>query len=1057
MKKIYLRGFVCFCLRLLATLSAVLSINSHAAMTINIYESGGNVIVDASGSLKIPSKDPNSLFTVVSSSIKPAPLTPNITFAGSTTLLNAGTASCTRQGSTNILFGTGTTTVSATSQTVNFPFLINLGNSPAIRFPSAVASGSIVSGISNSATYAGATFASLGVSPGITITCTYGSTTSDETIIISTGQAIPTVSDVSRTVGYNSNSNNIIMNSSGPPDSFTVSRAPTYGTVTSNGLNVIYTPPTNFYGTDTFRYTATNSLGTSTTDALVTIEVTAPTLVASPSAGALSAGTPGLAYTQTLSTSGGASPYTYAVTAGSLPSGLSLNTSTGVISGTPTTTGTASFTVRVTDSSINHIGTSRTRSTDYSISVSLASQSTLTVVPAATTINPNGTTSLTSSGGSGTGAVTYAVASGGCTVSGTTLTAPSNTGTCTVTATKAADSSYAAVTSAPITITVSAVPAPTVTATSPNTGTTAGGTSVTITGTDFTGATGVTIGGNPATHVTVVSATSITATTPAGTAGMASVVVTTPAGSNAANTLFTYVAPAPTVTAISPNTGTTAGGTSVTITGTNFTGVTGVTIGGAAATSVTVVSDTSITATTPAGTAGTASVVVTTSGGSNAGNGLFTYSAPSSRQPISEAAQDRSVLAMLDAQIVQSQQFVTTQIDNVSNHLSGYRSNFNLRPNKLGFGVNLNLPSIGPALQVLHKIKDELTPRSEITTLTPWSDRHGGSGLFPVSDFEVASHAHDDQHPPVGSKVHTQFNQEPSSNAALGASISHDPQDDRRYSVWTAGTIEFGKHNTHGDQETPYKLSSNGLTLGLDYQLRDSVIVGGALGVGTAWHNTAAMDNRLKGQQTAITAYGVSGLPDDWVVDGLVGYGVLDFSGHRTPTGGAARLGVERKGKAFFASGTLSKMSVLDGYQFTSFLRQDLIRIRLNSYAETGLNDHALGYDRTNATVTTTSAGLNVSRDIVVSGIRLTPSMRFALNRVIASGMTQDIYYADTGAAGGLYSMTQSGSYVTTQSLSLGLSHTTLGGDVFEFGWMGTTGPNRYRQNRMHLSLRFAM
>ena len=51
---------------------------------------------------------------------------------------------------------------------------------------------------------------------------------------------------------------------------------------------------------------------------------------------------------------------------------------------------------------------------------------------------------------------------------------------------------------------------------------------------------------------------------------------------------------------VSPNSGPGAGGTSVTITGTNFTGATAVTFGGTAATSVTVVSATSITATSPA-------------------------------------------------------------------------------------------------------------------------------------------------------------------------------------------------------------------------------------------------------------------------------------------------------------------------------------------------------------------------------------------------------------------------------------------------------------------------
>lgn len=74
----------------------------------------------------------------------------------------------------------------------------------------------------------------------------------------------------------------------------------------------------------------------------------------------------------------------------------------------------------------------------------------------------------------------------------------------------------------------------------PPSGPLAGGTAITITGSIFTGATSVTIGGNPATGVTVVDDSTITATTPAGTVGAKSVVVTGPSGSNAANTLFTY-------------------------------------------------------------------------------------------------------------------------------------------------------------------------------------------------------------------------------------------------------------------------------------------------------------------------------------------------------------------------------------------------------------------------------------------------------------------------------------------------------------------------------------
>jgi uncharacterized repeat protein (TIGR01451 family) len=59
--------------------------------------------------------------------------------------------------------------------------------------------------------------------------------------------------------------------------------------------------------------------------------------------------TVGTAYTQTVGASGGATPYAYAVSSGSLPAGLTLNPGTGIISGTPTAAATSNFTIRATD------------------------------------------------------------------------------------------------------------------------------------------------------------------------------------------------------------------------------------------------------------------------------------------------------------------------------------------------------------------------------------------------------------------------------------------------------------------------------------------------------------------------------------------------------------------------------------------------------------------------------------------------------------------------------------------------------------------------------------
>jgi hypothetical protein len=87
---------------------------------------------------------------------------------------------------------------------------------------------------------------------------------------------------------------------------------------------------------------------------------------------------------------------------------------------------------------------------------------------------------------------------------------------------------------------------------------------------------------------------------------------------------FTYTGP-PTVTSVSPNSGTTAGGTSVTITGTNFAAGATVTFGSNAATNVIVVSGTQITATTPAGSTGAVAVTVTVNGQSGSLASGFTY------------------------------------------------------------------------------------------------------------------------------------------------------------------------------------------------------------------------------------------------------------------------------------------------------------------------------------------------------------------------------------------------------------------------------------------------
>ena len=154
------------------------------------------------------------------------------------------------------------------------------------------------------------------------------------------------------------------------------------------------------------------------------------------------------------------------------------------------------------------------------------------------------------------------------------------------------------------------------------------GTSVTITGTNLTGATGVTFGGASAAF-SVDASTQITATVPQN-AVTGAVSVTTGAGTAVSSGTFTVTSPpppaAPTINSFSPASGTP--GTAVTITGTHFTGATAVTFHGVAAV-YNVVSSTQIQTVVPAGSS-TGTLSVTTPGGTATSPSQFVVTAAGS-------------------------------------------------------------------------------------------------------------------------------------------------------------------------------------------------------------------------------------------------------------------------------------------------------------------------------------------------------------------------------------------------------------------------------------------
>ncbi|MEP9357665.1 Ig-like domain-containing protein [Sphingomonas sp. KR3-1] len=315
------------------------------------------------------------------------------------------------------------------------------------------------------------------------------------------------------TVAYNpstTTATNIDVGSGGnvqnSPTGYTVSNASggTYGasaattgggsvTINSSGV-ATYTPRVGYRGNDTFFAIASNSGGNSS-PATVTVSVGNPTITASLTGANAKVGTALSGYSVT--PSGGNSPYSCALNGGSaaLPAGVTLN-SNCTLTGTPTTPGTYSFNVDITDSSV-------------------------------------------------TGA---------------------NGGTA-----SAYTQSNEAITNFVIT-----QDAPTVASLAPSTGSTAGSTSVVLTGTNFYNITAVSFGGTAAGSFVRDSATQITAVSPSHAAGTVNVVVTTSGGTSASapGNQFIFSVPPNAPVAVTPANGSTIGTTTPNYTGTSDASVT---------------------------------------------------------------------------------------------------------------------------------------------------------------------------------------------------------------------------------------------------------------------------------------------------------------------------------------------------------------------------------------------------------------------------------------------------------------------------------------------------
>jgi hypothetical protein len=424
--------------------------------------------------------------------------------------------------------------------------------------------------------------------------------------------SVPTVTDVSPSNGPTTGGTSVTVFGAGFTDGTTVHFDTALGTdvIVNNSTTLTVTAPAN---TGTVDITVTTPGGTSATSAMDVYQfVASPTVISvSPSMG-LEAGGNSVTILGTNFTSA------YAVTFGAtLATSVVFNSATSLTAIVPPGTGTVDVVVTTLG------GSSPTGSAD---------QFTYLGPPVITSVLPDsgpasGGTRFTVFGSGFDGL--YSLYVGSVPATNVTIVSPTEVMGTTPAGTGTADvviGAQGGVSQTTAADQFTYIAAPRVTSISPSRGPTSGGTTVTITGSNLSGATAVNFGASVATIISVDSASQVTATAPAGSSGTVDVRVTSAGGTSptVGGDQFTYV-PAPLLGVISPNSGPSVGGTAVTIAGADLSGATSVTFGGVPAT---IVADTPaiVSVVSPAGT-GTVDIRITTAGGTSdiVENDQFTY------------------------------------------------------------------------------------------------------------------------------------------------------------------------------------------------------------------------------------------------------------------------------------------------------------------------------------------------------------------------------------------------------------------------------------------------
>lgn len=239
---------------------------------------------------------------------------------------------------------------------------------------------------------------------------------------------------------------------------------------------------------------------------------------------------------------------------------------------------------------------------------------------------------------------------------------------------------------------------------------------------------------------------------------------------------------------------------------------------------------------------------------------------------------------------------------------------------------------------------------------------------------------------------------------------------ERSFRMWGAGGLAQGGSQAYGLDSS---FRSRGVTIGIDQRLSPHWLVGAALGHGNDQTSTDEQGSHVKSKQKTALIYLRHDTAGRLLLDGVMGYGNLDFSNQRYSD---AMLEARRAGHVLFTSFKMSK-------------RFDSGRVGLAPYLNLGINQTSLGastesgsalavqYDRARSLAGASALGLQVFTDIPTAVGILRPSATWQYTRQGGGELKQRIRYVDPASGAGDTTLAVRGMPSEQTSVRLGLAY----------------------------------